>query len=328
VPGTEAWLAPLQDPVAIEEISVSVDGRRIVADLYRPPAPAAAMLLVHGLSRSGRRHPDLVRLARLLARHGTLVLVPQLDGLAAFRLTGAEVGDIDGALTALAARSPRVGIAGFSFGAGPALIAAARHPDLVLTGSFGGYADLRDVIRYLATGVHEHGRRYVQPPEEYNRWKLLALLVGVVQDDRDRDLLARVADRKLADPGEDTRALEAHVGPEGRAVLALVMNRREEAVTPLLAALPSGARAALDALSPLAVVPRLPGRLLIVHGAGDASIPFTESLRLADASNGRARPVILETFNHTGPLPFWWSLGPRTRDALRLVHLANALLER
>src|SRR5207247_10916761 len=144
-----------------------------------------------------------------------------------------------------------------------------------------GYADLSDVIRYLTTGVHEHGRRYVQLPEEYNRWKLLALLVGLVTDDRDRDLLTRIADRKLVDPGEDTRALEAQAGPEGRAVLALVMNRREAAATALLAALPSGARTAIDALSPLAIVPRLPGRLVIAHGAGDASSPFTETLRLA-----------------------------------------------
>ena len=182
------------------------------------------------------------------------------------------------------------------------------------------------MIRYLTTGVHEHGARYVQPQEEYNRWKLLALLVGAVQDEHDRDLLARVADRKLAHPGDDTRALEARAGPEGRAVLALVRNRREDAVTPLLAALPAGARTTIETLSPLAVVPRLPGRLLIVHGAGDVSIPFTESLRLAAASNGRASAVILETFDHTRPLPFWWSLGARGRDSLRLIGLANALL--
>ncbi len=327
LPGSETWLAPLLDKVEVEEVSVAVDGRGLVADLYRPPAPRAALVLVHGLSRAGRRHPELVRLARLLARHGTLVLVPQLDGLAEFRLNGREVAEIDAALAALAARSPRVGVAGFSFGAGPALIAAAGRPDLVLTASFGGYADLRAVIGYLTTGVHEHGgRRYVQAPEEYNRWKLLALLVGFVQDARDARLLDGIAGRKLADPGADTRGLEAEVGREGRAVLALVMNRRENAVGPLLSALPAGARAAIDALSPLTAVPRLPGRLVIAHGADDISIPFTESLRLAEASGGRARAVILETFQHMGPQPFWRSLGSHARDGVRLVGLANALL--
>src|SRR5438477_390001 len=99
---------------------------------------------------------------------------------------------------------------------GPALslaltlaLAAADVPDLALVASFGGYADLRDVILYLTTGIHQfRGRRYVQAPEEYNRWKLLALLVDFVQDPRDRRLLDRIAGLKLADPGADTGAVE------------------------------------------------------------------------------------------------------------------------
>jgi hypothetical protein len=327
VPASEPWLAPLLDSAQVEELSVPVDGRRLEADLYRPRRPRAALLLVHGLSRAGRRHPELVRLARLLARQGTLVLVPQLDGLAAYRLDGREIADIRAALGALAERSPRVGIAGFSFGAGPALIAAAGRSEVALAGSFGGYADLRSVIRFLTTGLHDHaGTRYAHPPEEYNRWKLLALLVGVVQDEADRRRLGIIAERKLEDPGADTRALEAGAGAEGRAVLALVTNRRADAVDALLAALPPGARAALDALSPIAAVPRLAGRLVIAHGAGDTSIPFTESLRLADASRGRARVFILESFEHTRPLPLLRSAGTHARDSWRLVRLAKALL--
>lgn len=302
--------------------------RRLVADLYRPPRPRAGLVLVHGLSRAGRRHPELVRLARLLARQGTLVLVPQIDGLAAFRLGGGEVADIRAAITALSARSRRIGVAGFSFGAGPALIAAAAHPDLVLAGSFGGYADLRAVLRFLTTGFHEHaGARYSRPPEEYNRWKLLALLAGVVHDAGDRRLLDEIAERKLSDPGADTRALEARAGADGRVVLALVTNRRDEAIEPLLRALDPAARSALDALSPLPAIPRLAGRLVIAHGADDASIPFTESLRLADASGGRAGVFILESFDHARPRPLLQSAGTHARDALRLLRLARALLD-
>jgi acetyl esterase/lipase len=328
LPGAESWLAPFLDEVVVEELSVEVEGQRLVSDLYRPTAPRGALLLVHGLSRAGRRHPELVRLARLLARHGWLVLVPQFEGLAAFRLHGREIAEVRAALEALAARSASVGIAGFSFGAGPALLAAADFPDLVLTASFGGYADLRGVIVYLTTGAHEFaGRRYVQQPEEYNRWKLLALLVGFVEDERDHRLLDRIAQRRLADPGIDTRGLEADLGPEGKGVLALVLNRRQDAVGPLLAALPTGARAAIAQLSPLAAVPRLPGRLLIAHGVGDASIPFTESLRLAEASQGRAAAMILETFEHTRAQPLWQSTASRVRDGLRLLRLAHLLLE-
>src|SRR6266566_669493 len=214
LPGAESWLAPLHAEVLVEEMSIEAGGRRLVADLYRPSAPRGALLLVHGLSRAGRHQPDLVRLARLLARSQRVVLVPHFEGLAAFRLSGREVAEVRAALRALAARNQPTAIAGFSFGVGPALLAAADVPGVTLAASFGGYADLREVIRYLTTGVHDFGgRRYTEPPEEYNRWKLLALLVDFVRDERDRRGLASVAVRKLADPGADTRALEADLGP-------------------------------------------------------------------------------------------------------------------
>ena len=330
MPATETWMHRLGAIPVREAVTIPAAGGSLGADLYRPPAAHGALLLVHGLSRFGRGHPELVRLARLLAERGQLVLVPEFPGLSAFRLSGREIEEVRSALRYLAASggtsSTGVGIAGFSFGAGPALRAAADVPDLRLAGSFGGYADLRHVILYITTGVHEFGgRRYVRSPEEYNRWKLLSLLVGFVEAAQDRERLEAIAGRKLANPADPTADLEAALGDEGRGMLALVLNRQEDAVAPLLARLPARARQALDDLSPLAVVPRLAGRLLIAHGAGDDSIPFTESLRLADAARGRPRAAILETFHHTGPY-FWQSLVPRVRDAWRLLRLADDLL--
>ena len=326
-PDAERWLARALDEVRVEETSVTADGGPFAADLYRPRAPRGALLLVHGLTPAGHRHPELVRLARLFAAHHWLVLVPRFEGLAAFKLSGREITEIRAALRSLAGHRTSVGIAGLSFGAGPALLAAADVPDLSFAASFGGYADLRNVILYLTTGVHQiGGRRYVQPQEEYNRWKLLALLVGFVHEERDRRVLDAVARHKLADPGVDTAEMEIGLGSEGHAIRALVLNRREDALPALLAALPAEARAALDELSPLRAVPRLGGHLLIAHGAGDISIPFTESLRLAEASGGRAHAVIFETFEHTTAQALWSSLGGRVRDGQRLLWLADALL--
>src|SRR2546422_675846 len=58
LPGAESWLAPLHAEVVVEEMSIEAGGRRLVADLYRPSAPRGGLLLVHGLSRAGRRHPE------------------------------------------------------------------------------------------------------------------------------------------------------------------------------------------------------------------------------------------------------------------------------
>lgn len=321
--------AEIRNPEAGAAAPVSVripaGTRTIMADLYRPPGPRGALLLVHGLSRLGRRQPDLARLARRLAERGQVVLVPQFEGLAAFRLSGAEVSDVRAALLYLQSLAGGTGIAGFSFGAGPALLAAAGVPDLRVVGAFGGYADLRNVVAFITTGVHGFaGYRYEDRAEEYNRWKLLALLSTFTESARDRALLERIAARRLADPGEDTGGLEADLGPEGRRLWALVTNRREEDLPALLAGLPPAARAALDALSPLPVLGRISGRLLVAHGAGDASIPFTESLRLAAAAG--VRPVIFRTFEHTGPRGLWHAPADLLHDAWHLVRLADALL--
>jgi len=327
-PGSETRLtAILAEPIR-EEVVITVGGRRIAADLYHPPRPRVALLLVHGLSRAGRRHPELVRLARLLARHGQLVMVPELAGLVEFRLSGAEIDDIRAALGDLAARGHGVGIAGFSFGAGPALVAAAEVPDLRLVASFGGYAELANVIAYITTGVHAfHGRRYAQRQQEYNRWKLLALLAGFLDSERDRRTVSAIATGRLANPAVDTGALEAGLGPEGQAALRLALNRDERAVAALVAALSPRARATLEALSPLRIMPHLRGRLLIGHGAADDSIPFTESLRLAEAAGGRARLAILHGFHHTGPRATWESLRDEAGDAWNLLRLADGLVD-
>src|SRR2546425_3618331 len=196
-PGAEPWLAPLASEWTREEIRLSVDGRSLDADLYRPTKPRGA-LLVHGLSLAGRRHPDLERLARLLARQGQLVLVPHFEGLAAFRLSGREVAEIRAAIEHLRRTSQSVGIAGFSFGAGPALLAAADTPGLGVVGSFGGDADLRNVITFVTTRVHTgQGRPDVGRQEGDKPRELLGLLGRVVGDPRAPRQLAGHLRRKL-----------------------------------------------------------------------------------------------------------------------------------
>ena len=327
-PAIDSWLAPAHDAPSRAVINVpAADGRALRADLYRPTRESGALLLVHGLSPAGRHHPELARLAWTLARRGQLVLVPHFEGLAAFRLEGREVDDVRASLAHLRALTSRpVGVAGFSFGAGPALLAAAEFPDLRLAGAFGGYADLRHVIAFITTGTYRFGdQRGALPQEEYNRWKLLALLAGFAEKADARARLEAIARRRLANPGDDTRGQEAELDGEGAAILALVVNRRDDALPALLAALPAGARRAMDALSPLPAMPRLAGRLLVAHGAGDQSIPYTESLRLAAAAGPHERAIILETFHHVGPRP-WWPSAARLRDGGRLVRIADRLL--
>ena len=326
-PALEQWLGGGAERVSRQPITVEGAGGQVRADLYRPPAPRGGLLLVHGLSPAGRLHPEMVRVATLLAERGQLVLVPHLEGLASFRLTGREVEEVRAGLRALRRLAPSAGVVGFSFGAGPALIAAADEPDLRVTACFGGYADLRRVIAFVTTGVYElGGERHAVRQEEYNRWKLLALLGSLAEDPADREGIEALARARLANPQADTRGLEAALAPSARAVLALAENRRAEAVGSLLAALPPATGAALDRLSPASAVARIRSRLLIAHGADDLSIPFTESLRLAALAGGNARVVILGGFRHTGPEPEPRWPGRRLVDGARLLPLLDELL--
>jgi hypothetical protein len=313
LPAAETWL-PGADVVR-EEIPIPFAGRTLAADLYRSTRPRGAILLVHGLSPTGRRQPDLARLARLLARHGPLTLVPHFDSFAAFKLDGSEVAAIVAALDHATGLARPVAVAGFSFGAGPALLAAAERPGIRLAASFGGYADLRAVIAFITTGAGA---------EPYNRWKLLQLLADFVGDERERAGLHAIARLKLDNPFEDTARRESALRGDGRSILAIVHNRRAEAVGALLAGLSPDIHAALDRLSPLPVMSRLRGRALIAHGRADISIPYTESVRLAEAAGARA--VILSTFHHTGPLSLLELAASGAPDGWKLMGLADALL--
>ncbi|MGH7393272.1 MAG: alpha/beta hydrolase family protein, partial [Candidatus Rokuibacteriota bacterium] len=70
----------------------------------------------------------------------------------------------------------------------------------------------------------------------------------------------------------------------------------------------------LDALSPERAAPRIPARLVLVHGRGDRAVPFTESLRLAAARPERTRVVIIDAIGHveaagrSGPFGAWRDL--------------------
>ena len=63
------------------------------------------------------------------------------------------------------------------------------------------------------------------------------------------------------------------------------------------------------------MIGQLRGRLFLVHGKNDPAVPFTESLRLADAARGRVptRLVLLSAVGHVepeaAPLGGWGAAG-------------------
>src|SRR5262249_15125431 len=101
----ERLVAPWDAHPPIHDVRAPVGATTIRADLYRPQNARASVLLVHGLSPAGNRHPQLVRLARAFTRHGFMVMVPRFEGLAMFRLSGREIDEVKAALAELRRRS-------------------------------------------------------------------------------------------------------------------------------------------------------------------------------------------------------------------------------
>jgi dienelactone hydrolase len=322
------WAPTFQQPVR-DEVTVNESP----ADLYRPAGQArGGLLLVHGLSRFGRSHPAFQRTAQSLARAGFVVLAPDFEELRAFRLSEADVAQVVRAVTRLGELAPPpLGILGVSFGAGPALLAAADpliRDRVDLVGSLGGYYDLVHVIGFITTGWFEDGGISTRiRQQEYNRWKLLAALAPYIADPAERGRLRRIVDLKLENPQMAVHSEVERLGPEGQRLFALVENRERDRLPGLLAGLSPSTRTALERLSPAFSLSRVRARLLIAHGRDDDSIPFTESLKLARAAPNAERPVIFDGLRHAFPSESrWLARWSQVKDLERLVWLLDELL--
>jgi len=247
-----------------------------------------------------------------LARSGFTVLTPDFFGFKSLTLRTSDVEELVASAQYLSGRrgdvaEGRIGLIGFSYGAGPTVIAAAdrRVRDLVqFVVSFGGYYDLLNVITFVTTGYQEFGDlRGRIVPNEYARWIFLRYNLELISSTRDREVLKEIAEAKAKNPGVDAAPLAATLGPEGRAAYELLVNRDPAKVPRLVEGLSPAIREQIRFLSPSRVTRDLRARLFIVHSDPDDFIPMTESLRLAAAlqSRGNVHLALLKVFNHVRP---------------------------
>jgi len=288
--------------------------RDMVATLYRPSRNGAGtgIILIHGVSETGKDDERIVWLADLLARSGFTVLTPDFLGFKSLTLRSSDVEELVASIQYLAARSEdvapgAVGLIGFSYGAGPTIIAASDprvRERVQFVVSFGGYFDLLNVITFVTTGYYEFGDLRARiVPNEYSRWIFLRYNLDLIPSARDREILREIAEAKARNPAMDAGPLAATLGPEGRAAYDLLGNRDPGRVPALVAALGPGVREQIRFLSPSRVIQDLRGRLFVVHSDPDDYMPKTESLRLAAAleARGNVHLALLSVFDHVRP---------------------------
>jgi pimeloyl-ACP methyl ester carboxylesterase len=317
-------------------ISWSKAGTAYRGDLYGvAPSARAAILLVPGAAETGKDDPRLVNIARALAEHRFLVLVPDLEGPRTLRVGSGDIQGVADAAVYLASLEPRgtpFGIAAISYGVGPALIAALdkRLVDrITFFVGLGSYYSTTDALTFFTTGywrADPNGPWQLGTPNAYGKWVFVLANASRLDDFADRGRLERIARAKLADLGADIAPLESSLGPEGRAVMALLDNRSLARVPDLIATLPPGIGREIRALD-LARrdFSRLNAEVILIHGRDDAIVPYGESVALAEdlagyIGAGRVHLYLLDHLRHA-------SLAPEAlADAIRLWHAATELL--
>ena len=276
-----------------------------------------AVVFVNGATERGRRHPDVQRLARGLARAGFLVVVPELPGLRRGEITVRTLAATVEVARTIAARPDvregRVGFVGVSVGASLALCAAEEDRLSGRVSAVAGiapYAELEEVALLATTGyVRTGGRQVPYDADDFVQLAVARSLAASIPARRDRERLVRFLATIPNERDDPLRGLRPHgLGPQGRTLVRLLRNRDSTRFDSLWRALPPAVLAAARRLSPAAAVGRLDAPVELATSPEDKYFPVEESRRLA-AGSDRVRLTVTSSLSHAIPEPSLGSLG-------------------
>jgi dienelactone hydrolase len=289
--------ASAPDEVRSLDVIISRHDRPLRARLYvrADGARGPGLVVAHGVHHQGIDERRLVPFVRELARAGLVVLTPALDDLVDYRIDARSVGELGDSVKYLAARadivdSDRVGLLGFSFGGGLALLAAGEpgvRERVSHVVSIGGYHDLARVLGFFVTGVVDtpEGPLPAQP-NEYGPLVLAYRHLDRLVPAADRALAHEVVRAWLHEDLARARALCAgRTTLEAEHLFASLEAHDFAWLRPRLAGLLIDDATELERLSPRHKLSRIQAPVYLLHGSGDNVIPPSEA-RWADAELG------------------------------------------
>jgi dienelactone hydrolase len=317
--------------VTRQEIEIERDGVTLPASFLVPASHREALpgwILLGGLTRMGRFHPQLTRFANALAASGAGVIVPEIPEWRDLKLApGVTLPTIKAAVRALDARSEvkpgKFGLSGVSFGAPQAAIAAstdALADRIAQVVSFGGYCDLERTLRCQLTGRHEwKGVTHRLDPDPYGRWVLAANYLTDTPGCEDAgDVAAALRSLALASTEQRVPAWDARHDVLKRELRAGLASRHQalfDLFAPMAGTpLPGGEaseRMAIDLtaacrrgepqLDPKPALSGMRVPIHLFHGRGDRLVPYTESLRFREGlpAGLPASVTVTELFAHS-----------------------------
>lgn len=345
---SRAWASP---PSHVETVEVRIPLRsgETVPGTFRAPrsAPGRGWVVLHGVTRLGRSHPELVRFVQALASTGASVLVPEIREWVDLEFAPERSRAIIGASVEWLASAPStkpggVILVGFSFGAPQALMVAAdpsvseRVRGVI---GWGGYADIERTFRFSLTGEHEwEGVQYHQRPDPYARWVIGRNCIPLSSALRDRAGLVPALHRLAVETGEKRlhpwepsfdrfrEALRSGLSVEERTTFDLLAppHDREpdrDAALALVAELVPLIRREMPSLEPAAMIERVRSPVRLLHSRSDHLIPFTETLRLGHELEPKTSDLtarLTGLFSHSGDR-VEAGMGSRILENLRFI---------
>jgi hypothetical protein len=244
------------------------------ADLYVPAEPgddSTILLAIHGVNENGKNDPRLVNAGKSFARAGLITLIPDFPDISPQRFTPLAHDEIVSVYNWLTRRfaGNRSGMLAFSVAAGPMFLAAAderisHQIDYLI--SFGGYYELKEVLRNVTTGAHR---------DPYGFWAVNQQATNLFGSDESLQRLLHNTDPAKFDD------LFTALSPR---IQQLIGNLS-----------PAGKLEGLRAK-----------KLFLLHGDPDPLVPTGESARLHQALGSKADLIVLKSVSHvTLEVPKW-----------------------
>lgn len=261
----------------------------VPARLYAPAddEKAPAVVLVHGIQHFGIEEPRLARFARAIAESGVAVMTPQLPGIEDYEISAGSIQTIGDAVRAFSEQrgGRKVGLIGMSFSGGLALIAAAGEgvmPHVAFVVAIGAHHDLSRVGRFYATGEVERpdGTFVQQAPHEYGPLVIVFGSLGDFFSEKDIPVARETMRLLLYEDVAASRRKAEGLTPEGQKLMQELFAHQQSSLQPALLLNIQRNAARLALLSPKDQLRDLRVPVLLLHGANDDIIPYTESLWL------------------------------------------------
>jgi len=260
-----------------------------------------------------------------------------MPGVRRYRMRSSDVREVADAFAWLASRpalapAGHVGIAGFSYGVGPVLLAALQpetRERVKFVLAVGGYYSLHNVVSYLTTGHYRVDQPAGPvadavarlPPHPYAQAAFIRSNLDLLERPVDRGFFLGYADYLTDSRVDQAAPVPPRLAPDAQAFYDLLSNHQPARVPALLDQLPPRMRSELQGINPAAHdLSRMRASVILLHGRSDNLIPYTESIALADAlPAGQARLFLIDGLAHV-------DLKPQRQDVPQLLAAMQALL--